>query len=153
MPLWRVTLPPSPLLISKSSYLFIYLNFDLCLSAACVFPKHISKPTPHEQKWDLSSRVSGYVRDRGSLGLITHRLPQDMIVPGGRKAGLAWTAIEKDTFSDFLLLSSEIIWKSKVEMRLLWNICVPYMCLRQPCMLKLVSLSQNLRNNYVNYAY
>lgn len=50
MPLWRVTLPPSPLLISKLSYLFIYLNLDLCLSAASVFPKHISKPTPHEQQ-------------------------------------------------------------------------------------------------------
>lgn len=50
-----------------------------------------------------------YVRDRASLGLITHRLPQEMAVPGGRKAGLAWTAIEKDTFSDFVLLSSEII--------------------------------------------
>lgn len=152
MPLWRVTLPPSPLLISKLSYLFIYLNLDLCLSAASVFPKHISKPTPHEQK--------------------KKTFPPRFPVMWGTGATWAWSptgwprrwlCLEEGRTSMNSHWERHVVWlspplfrdhlKYKVEMHLLWNICVPYMCLSQTCMLKLVSLSQNLRINYVNYAY
>lgn len=97
----KVTVPCSPLLIGKLFY-FIYLfilTSHLYLSGAYVFPKHISKETPHGQKLDISSKVSGYVSDRGGLSLVTNRILNEMVVPRGKEAEIDWTAIQENTFS------------------------------------------------------